>query len=181
VRVPNLPGDRASPSDALRSTGRACTLLLALVGLAWGTGQPFLFPSLGPSAYALAVSPSAATSQHERIVGGHLFGVVGGMLAYHTLAPGLSVVHVPPAMSPAGLRLVASGLVAVGLTTAAMLLTDLRHPPACATTLIVGLGLLTTPVEAGIVVLAVALLVAVDRLVPGVGVGGGGGGGDLSA
>ena len=43
-----------------------------------------------------------------------------------------------------------------------MVATDYRHAPACATTLIVALGLLTTPREAAVVVLAVAALLATD-------------------
>jgi hypothetical protein len=160
------PGERPEAIDALLSTGRACGLLLALALLAWVTGRPFLFPSLGPSAYALAVTPSAATSRWQRVLGGHLLGVGSGFLAYHAIAAGASVAAVPPPASVPGLRLVAAGLLAMALTTLTMLGTDLRHAPACATTLIVGLGLLTTPLEAGIVLVSVALLTGVDALLP---------------
>lgn len=161
---------RPSLSAAIHSTGRTLALLVLLVLLAWGTGEPFVFPSLGPSAYALAVTPSAATSRWQRVVGGHLFGVLGGALAYHTIAPGLTVTTIPPAMSVPGLRLVVAALVAMGLTTAAMLATDLRHAPACATTLIVGLGLLTTLTELTIIMIAVAFLVLADHTIPTTGV-----------
>lgn len=55
------------------------------------------------------------------------------------------------------------------LTTVAMLRSNTNHPAACATTLIVALGLMSTPIEVGIIVLSVALLVGfhntdVDRL-----------------
>jgi hypothetical protein len=159
--------ERPSLADALRTTGRVCSLLVALVALAWGSGYPYLFPSLGPSAYALAVSPSAATSRPQRVVGAHLFGVVGGLLAYHSLAAGLTVAQPPPALSLDSLRLAASALLSLGLTSLAMLTTDLRHAPACATTLIVSLGLLTGLVEAGVIVSAVLVLVATDALLPG--------------
>ena len=153
--------------DALLATLRASGLLVVLGATAWATGLPFLFPSLGPSAYALAVSPSAATSQHRRVVGGHAIGVVAGLLAYHLLAPGLVATQLPPAGSAAALRLAASAVASVALTTLGMLATDHRHAPACATTLIVALGLLSTPVDGAIVVAAILLLVGVDRLVPG--------------
>nr|WP_225870729.1 hypothetical protein [Halosegnis rubeus] len=39
---------------------------------------------------------------------------------------------------------------------------DYRHAPACATTLIVSLGLLTTPREAAVVMLAVGALLATE-------------------
>ncbi|WP_254536637.1 HPP family protein [Halomarina litorea] len=161
--------ERPTTADALRTTARVCALLSSLAVVALVTGQPYLFPSLGPSAYAMAVSPSAATSQSQRVFGGHLFGVLGGLVAYHLLAPGLSVTQLPPAMSIDSLRLAASALVALGLTSVSMLTTDLRHAPACATTLIVSLGLLTTLVEAGIILSAILVLAAVDFVLPGFG------------
>jgi len=137
-------------------------LLVAGVAVAL-TGRPFLFPSLGPSAFLLATAPDAPAATPRRTIGGHAVGVAAGLVAYHGLAAGLVGTAPPPALSPAALRLTASATVAVGLTAAGMIAADLEHPPACATTLIVGLGLLSTPVEAGIVLLAVALLVAAGR------------------
>jgi hypothetical protein len=45
-----------------------------------------------------------------------------------------------------------------------MLATDLRHAPACATTLIVSLGLLSELVQGGVIVAAVALLLATQAV-----------------
>ena len=45
------------------------------------------------------------------------------------------------------------------LTTGGMALTDSRHAPACATTLIVGLGILSAPRQGALIVLAVGILV----------------------
>ena len=43
-------------------------LLIAVVGtLAWATGLPALFPSLGPSAFVLATRPDAAASRPQRV------------------------------------------------------------------------------------------------------------------
>jgi len=159
---------RPNPRVLALTTVRVLALLSGLAAVAWASGRPFVFPSLGPSAYALAVSPSAATSQQRRVVGGHVWGLAGGLIAYHLLVPGFDITAPPPALSPGGLLLAASALLSVGVTTAGMLATDLRHPPACATTLIVALGLLTTPVEAVIVLLSVVGLVGVDRLLPDV-------------
>lgn len=161
--------ERPTTVGALRTTGRVCSLLVALAGIAWASGYPYLFPSLGPSAYALAVSPSAATSQPQRVFGAHLFGVVGGLLAYHLLAAGLTITQLPPAFSIGSLRLAGSALLSLGLTSVAMLTTDLRHAPACATTLIVALGLLTSLREAGMILSAVLVLLATDSLLPGFG------------
>jgi len=68
------------------------------------------------------------------------------------------------------LRLGGSTVVSVGLTTAGMVAAQYRHAPACATTLIVGLGLLPSPVDGVVILLAVVLPVisqsAVRRLLP---------------
>jgi CBS-domain-containing membrane protein len=144
--------------DALSSSLYA-GLLLATTGLlAWLSGRPFVFPSLGPSAYLLATVGEGTRLSARRIVGGHIVGVFAGLLAYHTLAAGLVITGDATVLATEQLRLVSSGILAVVLTTAGMLTTETLHPPACATTLIVGLGLLSTPVEAGIIVLAVGVL-----------------------
>jgi CBS-domain-containing membrane protein len=46
-----------------------------------------------------------------------------------------------------------------------MIATGTVHPPACATTLIVSLGLLSTPAEVAIIVASVVVLVAFHALV----------------
>jgi hypothetical protein len=150
-----------------RSTGtalRAAALLVVAGAAAWATGLPALFPSLGPTAYVLALRPGAPESRPPRVLGGHALGVLAGLACYALLVAGTTVAAPPPAGSVAGLRLTAAGVASVGLTTGAMLATDLRHAPACATTLIVSLGLLSTPREGLLVVGSVAALVAVHRL-----------------
>lgn len=143
-----------------------------LGGLAWVTGQPMLFPSLGPSSYLLATGEDPRAEGAYHIVGGHAIAAVAGFVTYVALADGLVVVDAfadGVVLSPAVGRLVLSGTVAMALTTVAMLRSNTNHPAACATTLIVALGLMSTPVEVGIIVLSVALLVGfhdtvVDRL-----------------
>lgn len=154
---------RPDMRESLRAGGEAGALLTGLGVLVWATGLPALFPSLGPSAYALVTSPGSPESRPRRVVGGHVLGVLAGLLAYHGLAGGTVLTAVPPATSTAALRLAASGVLAVALTTAAMLATDYRHSPACATTLIVALGLLSTPSRASVVVVSVVALVLFHR------------------
>jgi len=71
----------------------------------------------------------------------------------------------PPAGSAAGLHLAASGICSVVLTSWGMIAADATHAPACATTLIVSLGLLPTPEQVGIIVASVVVLVAVHGAV----------------
>jgi len=142
--------------------GAVAGALVAVAGvLAWVSGFPFIFPSLGPTAYLLAVRPTAATARPRRVVGGHVVGVVAGLVAFHLFAPELAVTGTLAPLSTAGLRLVASGILATALTAGGMLATDLRHAPACATTLIVALGLLPTLAEAAGIIGAVVVLVGV--------------------
>ncbi|SEQ75679.1 HPP family protein [Natrinema salaciae] len=151
-------------------------VLLAVPGLlAWLTGRAFLFPSLGPSAFLLATVRDGEVTAPRRVVGGHFIGVLAGLLAYHTIAPelGVSVTASAPMLATDQLRLVASGVLAVVLTSGGMLATETVHPPACATTLIVSLGLLSTFVDGALIMLAVVVLVVAHELVvsgPSVGV-----------
>ncbi|MBX0303856.1 HPP family protein [Haloarcula salinisoli] len=147
-----------------RQASHAGALLSALGAVVWLSGLPFLFPSLGPTAYLFATQPSARQSAPRRVLGGHAVGVIAGLVAYHAIA---GEVIITASMGPAsmdGLRLAASGVVAVALTTAGMTLTDTGHAPACATTLIVGLGILAAPLEGAIIMLAVGVLVGEQAL-----------------
>ncbi|MFC7156476.1 HPP family protein [Halomarina halobia] len=154
---------RTQVRRGVRASIVAGGLLTVLGVLTWASGLTGLFPSLGPSAYVLAVKPEAEEATPRRVVGGHVLGVAAGFVAYHAVAEGLTVVRPHPAWSPASLALAVSGTLALALTVAAMELTDLRHAPACATTLIVALGLLTSAIEALVIVAAVVVLVVVQR------------------
>ncbi|PSQ38729.1 HPP family protein, partial [Halobacteriales archaeon SW_12_71_31] len=86
---------------------------------------------------------------------------VVGLGAYLLLVDGATLTAVPPALSVAGLRLAGSATLSVVLTSWGMVATDTVHPPACATTLIVSLGLLSTPRRVGVIVVSVVALVGV--------------------
>ena len=142
----------------LRQSALAGALLSTLGAVVWLTGLPFLFPSLGPTAYLYATQPGAPVTSPRRVVGGHAVGVVAGLVAYHIVAGGIVIAASMPPGATGTLRLAASGVVAVMLTTAGMQATETGHAPACATTLIVGLGILSSPMQGGIILLAVGLL-----------------------
>ena len=138
--------------------------------ITWMTGQPFLFPSLGPSAYLLAAGqgkdPAASSARH--IIGGHVIAVIAGLIGFHVFVPGsvnLSITQSgSAAFSPALIHLGASTVVAMMLTTLGMLLTETDHAAACATTLIVSLGILATVIDAITIVLAIVILVGAHKL-----------------
>lgn len=135
-------------------------LLFTVLGvIAWFSGQPFIFPSLGPSAFILAFERRGERTRTYRIVGSHLIGGIAGFLAYSLLASGVSLTTTPEPASAAGLGLALSGMLSIVLTSWGMIATDTIHAPACATTLIVSLGLLSTPLQVGIIVVSVIILV----------------------
>jgi len=151
--------------ERTRSSLHAALLIAVLGTAAWLAGRPLLFPSLGPSAFVLATWPDGEESDPERVVLSHVLGVVAGLSAYHLLAHGHVVTDAVAPLSPQGFWLAASSVVAVGLTIEGLEFFDARHPPACATTLIVSLGLLSSVVEGLFVVAAVVGLVAVQAVV----------------
>lgn len=133
-------------------------LLTPLGIIAWLTGHPFLFPSVGPSAFLLAMILYGQPTTARRVVGGHTIGTIAGLLAYHLIASGLVITHISPLLTSAQLRLVVSAIVSLMLTTAGMLYTETVHPPACATTLIVSLGLLASYLGGAIIIGSVIML-----------------------
>lgn len=139
---------------------------LALIGLAAALlNEPLLFPSLGPTAYLLSKTPRHETTTPHNIIVGHLIGAVSGYLALVVFG-----LLDEPSAFVAGSSLVRSGAAALslGLTAAGMTWFDSAHAPAAATTLIVGLGILTTPLQLAVLMVVVVVLayqgVAINRL-----------------
>lgn len=137
-------------------------LLLVPAAAAFLSGRPFIFPSLGPSAFALAVD-GPRRNPPRKVIGGHLIGLIAGLVSYWALAPGRVLGDPCPAFSREMLCLAASGVSSVMLTTAAMLCTKTEHSPACATTLIVSLGLLSSLYDCALIMVSVVLLTLVHR------------------
>ena len=136
-------------------------LVCGLLGLA--TGQLWLFPSIGPTAFLLAHSPEAPSAQPWNVVVGHLVGLTAGYLA---LAP-LHVSNLPATFALHALmpvRVWASAL-AVTLTLFGQIVTRSSHPPAAATTLLVALGGFRATVhDASAVVVGILVVAAAGEL-----------------
>ena len=129
--------------------------LLALLALL--TGSPFVFPSLGPTAYLFFFSPLAEASSPRNTILGHAIGLICGYGAF-----ALTVASSPPfGVHPGvhGARVLAAAL-SLSATGALMALFRVSHPPAGATTLIVSLGIISQPKELVIIEVAVILLTA---------------------
>jgi CBS-domain-containing membrane protein len=131
-------------------------ITIGLLGLlALLTGSPFVFPSLGPTAYLFFFSPLAEVSSPRNAILGHAIGLICGYAAF-----ALAVASSPPfGINPGvhGARLLAAAL-SLSATGALMALLRISHPPAGATTLIVSLGIISKPKELVIIEAAVILL-----------------------
>lgn len=127
-----------------------------MAGAAFVTGQPFVFPSLGPTAFLLFYTPHLATASPRNTIGGHLIGVIAGYLALVVF--GLTAAGPALAEGITIPRVLAAAL-SLGLTAGFMVWLHVPHPPAGATTLIISLGILTRPEQLAVLMLAVVLLV----------------------
>lgn len=129
--------------------------LLALLALV--SRNPFVFPSLGPTAYLLFFAPLGRTSSPRNTIIGHAIGLICGYGAFVITGAGALPFGLHPGIFWP--RIVASAL-SLSATGAFMVLLDVSHPPAGATTLIVSLGIISKPRELVIIEVAVFLLVA---------------------
>ncbi len=122
---------------------------------ALATGSPFVFPSLGPTAFLFFYTPTAASAAPRNTFVGHLIGAISGYLAL--VAFGLTDAA-PAFETGVSAARVGAAAVSLGLTSGLMVWLRVPHPPAGATTLIVSLGILRTPGQISVLMLAVVLL-----------------------
>jgi len=128
-----------------------------LAALAFLTHNPFVFPSLGPTAYLFFFTPLAETASPRNAVLGHAIALCCGFAAF--FATGMS--HLPPGL-PVEIYWprVLSAALSLSLTGAIMVLLRVSHPPAGATTMIVSLGIISKPEYLVTIEIAVILLTA---------------------
>lgn len=124
-------------------------------GIAMWSKSPFVFPSLGPTAFLFFFSPKLPASSPRNTFMGHALGIFAGWfsLVIFGLLGDPSILEVGLVWQ----RVFAAGL-SLGLTCALMALFKCPHPPAGATTLIVSLGLVHTYFGFLCMMLAVILL-----------------------
>lgn len=136
-----------------------------LAGVAMMSGTPFVFPSLGPTAFLFFFTPRVPAASPHHTVYGHAIGIICGFAALWVF--GLQ--HAPPALTT-GVSAARAAAAALSLasTGALMILFKAAHPPAGATTLIVSLGIVTSPFHLLVIEIAVIVLtiqaIAINRL-----------------
>ena len=125
---------------------------------------PFIFPSLGPTAfYYFSRQTAPSASPHNAIIG-HLIGTIAGY--FSLVVTGLTTAGPAIANGVTWPRMIAAAL-SLGLTAGLMILFRASHAPAGATTLIISLGILTKPWQLVTLMIAVVLLtlqaIAINR------------------
>lgn len=123
--------------------------------LALITQSPFIFPSLGPTAFLFFYTPTAPTASPRNTIIGHLIGTCAGY--FSLVITGLTAAGPALAVGVTWPRVIAAAL-SLGLTSGLMVLLKSPHPPAGATTLIISLGILTKPWQLVLLMVAVLLL-----------------------
>lgn len=146
----------STPLLALFSFVNGCISIGIMAGLALITGSPFVFPSLGPTAFLFFYTPTAPPASPRNTIIGHGIGVLAGY--FSLVVTGLTAAGPALAVGVTGPRVLAAGL-SLGLTAGLMVLLRAPHPPAGATTLIVSLGIITKPLQLVILMGAVVLLI----------------------
>ena len=132
-------------------------LSIAVMSLAaLTTGAPFIFPSLGPTAFLLFYTPKLPASSPRNTLGGHAIGAAAGYLSLVIF--GLTN-NGPALVEGVHMNRVGAAALSLGLTSGLMVWARVPHPPAGATTLIVSLGILTAPSDLAVLMVAVLLMV----------------------
>jgi hypothetical protein len=148
--------------DGLGAGVYAAALVIVVLGLCGVAGVvlhlPWLFPSLGPTVMLFFESPEQEASRPVNALVGHGIGLVAGALCLYAF--GLQGQPSAPVGGLTPLHVV-SGALSVALTTLVLTWIRLPHPPAGATTLIISLGILTTPPQ----LLSVAAAVVMTTLI----------------
>jgi CBS-domain-containing membrane protein len=120
------------------------------------TGEPFIFPSLGPTAFLLFYTPTVPAACPRNTICGHAIGAAAGYLSLVVFG----LTDAAPALSTSVTwNRVGATALSLGLTSGLMVWLRVPHPPAGATTLIVSLGILREPDQLAVLMLAVVLLV----------------------
>jgi CBS domain-containing membrane protein len=119
------------------------------------THSPFIFPSLGPTAFLFFYRPRSPAASPRNAIIGHSIGALVGYVSL--LITGLTQAGPALQIGMTGSRIIAV-MLALSLTVGLMVMLRTPHPPAAATTLIVALGLFRQFWQLPFLIVAVALL-----------------------
>ena len=97
-----------------------------MAAAAWATGSPFVFPSLGPTAFLFFYTPLAASAAPRNAIFGHLIGALSGYLSLVLFG----LTEAAPALATeVTMARVGAAALSLGLTSGLMVWLRVPHPP----------------------------------------------------
>src|SRR5215469_308899 len=123
--------------------------------------QPFIFPSLGPTAFVLFYDAQGAQAAPRNVFCAHAIGVLAGYLALVIF--GLTMAK--PDLTDITVPRIGAVILCLCLTVSLMVWLHVPHSPAASTTLMVGLGLIRTPPQLTILMVAVVVMIAQGAII----------------
>jgi hypothetical protein len=146
--------------DVFLAPALEAALIVILATAGWVSRTPFVFASLGPTAYEIVETSKRPSARPYNIVVGNLIAVLAGFAAlWMTGAWGV------PRVSAHGVPLdrVWAATIAALLTVFGTLLAQATQPAALSTTLLIALGIMQTARDGVIIMLAVLLITAIGE------------------
>jgi CBS-domain-containing membrane protein len=126
-----------------------------LAAIAALTKGPFVFPSLGPTAFLLFYAALETHSAPRNVFCGHL---IGALVGYLTLVI-FGLTTVPANLTDVTAPRIEAVTVSLCLTLSLLVWLNMPHASGGATALIVALGLLRTPGQITVLMVAVVLMI----------------------
>jgi CBS domain-containing membrane protein len=152
------------PFLALFSCINGCISIGLITAIAFTTHSPFIFPSLGSTAFLCFYTPSEPSASPRNTIIGHVIGAVVGYLSLLvTRLPTTELAQVTLTWP----RVIAAAL-SLGVTVGVMVLVHAPHPPGASSALMITLGILVRPLHIFYLLVAVVLLtlqaIVINRL-----------------
>jgi CBS domain-containing membrane protein len=133
-------------------------LAILLIGVfAWLTHLPLVFTALGPSAFILFSAPLSPAAAPRTVILSHAIGLALGWSVWNlSLLCCDGVIN----LQTDHLIVLSSATIALSFTALLLIHFSCSHPPACASSLVVALGLVTQWQEVSLMMLVIICLTA---------------------
>ena len=114
--------------------------ILTICFFAWLTKLPLVFPALGPSAFILFSSPLSTAAAPRNVILSHFICLLSGYCIWYLIS---NLAGGPVSVEVGGWPLFLSASLSLGLGGLLLIRLSCMHPPACASSLFVALGIVT--------------------------------------
>ena len=131
--------------------------ILLISAFAWLTGLPLVFTALGPSAFIMFSAPLSRAAAPRNVICSHAVALAIGWIVWNLA----TLLHGGPInLQQDNFIIICSATAALSLTALLLVNLSCPHPPACASSLVVALGLVTQWPDVLLMILVVVWLTA---------------------